>query len=128
MNAENPVDFNRVDVLPILPSLNFSQTREFYVEKLGFEAIEKTCDEYMGVRRDGLELHFWLCQDPTVCDSSSVFFRSENVWRLFEDFDGRGVEITRHVDENDQPVDKFHVRDPHGNLLLFGRRLGPPPA
>lgn len=125
MNAENPVDFTRVDVLPILPSLNFSQTRQFYVEKLGFEAVEGVCEEYMSVRRDGLELHFWNCQDPSLCESSSVFFRSDSVWQLFDDFDSRGVELTRHIDEFDRPIDKFHVRDPHGNLLLFGRRLGP---
>lgn len=124
MNAINPVDLGGVDVTPILPSLNFSQTRDFYVDALGFEQQPAACEEYLVLRRGRMVLHFWSCDDPHMAVNSSVFIRSDSLTPLYEEFVARGVDgLVRIEDEDgDEKIARFYIRDPHGNLLLFGRR------
>jgi len=124
MNAINPVDLGGVDVTPILPSLNFSQTRDFYVNALGFEQHSPGCDAYLVLRRGRMVLHFWNCDDPHMATNSSVFIRSDSLTPLYEEFVARGVDGLVRVEDEDgeEKIARFYIRDPHGNLLLFGRR------
>lgn len=123
MNAITPVDLGGVDVTPILPSLSFSQTRDFYVNALGFEHHPAACEEYMVLRRGRMVLHFWNCSDPHMAVNSSVFIRSDSLNPLYEEFRARGVEgLMRIENEECGEIARFYIRDPHGNLLLFGRR------
>jgi Glyoxalase superfamily protein len=119
MKAHETIAAPIVKVVPILPSLDFSQTREFYVDNLGFEELYAACDDYLVIRRGGLELQFWLSDDPMQCQNSSVFFRTEALSDIYRDLCDRGIEAVKPADSlGDQG--RFHVRDPHGNLLLFG--------
>lgn len=128
MNAQQPVEKTILNAVPILPSLNFSETRNFYVGALGFDDVG--CDDldYLVVRRGGMELHFWLSDDPLQCQNSSVFFRAEALGEMYRDFCDRGIEAILSSDNSETCGDtiQFHIRDPHGNLLLFGA-VGPAP-
>lgn len=118
MNAQQPVAKTILNAVPILPSLNFTETRTFYVENLGFEEVGLDCLDYLVVRRGGMELHFWLSDDPVQCQNSSVFFRAETPTEIYRDFCDRGIEAIRPTDAQGEDM-RFHVRDPHGNLLMF---------
>ncbi len=118
MNVQPPVAKTILNAVPILPSLNFAETRNFYVEYLGFEDVGFDGLDYLVVRRDGMELHFWLSDDPLQCQNSSVFFRSDAPTEIYRDFCDRGIEAIRPADCQDGSI-RFHVRDPHGNLLMF---------
>lgn len=122
MNAEQPVAKTSLNAVPILPSLNFSETRNFYVDTLGFEDVGFDGLDYLVVRRGGMELHFWLSDDPLQCQNSSVFFRSEAPTEMYRDFCDRGIEAIRPSDTSGECGEslRFHIRDPHGNLLMFG--------
>jgi len=68
-------------------------------------------------------LHFWNCSDPHMAVNSSVFIRSDSLNPLYEEFRARGVEgLMRIENEECGQIARFYIRDPHGNLLLFGRR------
>ena len=123
MSAPQTVAKPTLNAVPILPSLNFSQTREFYVGNLGFEEIGIGCEDYMVVQRDGMELRFWLSDDPMHCENSSVFFVSGSPAEIYQDLVARGIEAIKSADCQDHPV-QFHVRDPHGNLLMFSEAPG----
>ena len=121
MNAMLSVDLDLVDVMPILPSLNLQETRRFYTQSLGFTEIELGCPDVLILVRGRIELHFNHCADPFLVNNSSVFLSCENVERLYEDFQRRGAEgLVRVTADGERPV-SFHIRDPHGNILLFGR-------
>ncbi|MFL0691401.1 MAG: glyoxalase superfamily protein [Agrobacterium tumefaciens] len=122
MNAQQPVAKTILNAVPILPSLNFSETRNFYVDTLGFEDVGLDGLDYLVVRRDGMELHFWLSDDPVQCQNSSVFFRAEALTEMYRDFCERGIEAIRPSDTSGDcgTTLRFHIRDPHGNLLMFG--------
>lgn len=122
MNAMNPADFSEVDVMPILPSLNFSQTRDFYINALGFEQRPVACEDYIVFRRGRMELQFWECRDPEISSNSSVFIRCNDVSYFYEELATRGVDGLRSTAEDGVGVARFYVRDPHGNLLMFGQR------
>ena len=67
--------------------------------------------------RGGLELQFWLSDDPMQCQNSSVFFRADTPTEIYRDFCDRGIEAIRPSDAQGEDI-RFHVRDPHGNLLM----------
>ncbi|MDH4442192.1 MAG: glyoxalase [Rhizobium sp.] len=119
MSAQHTVAEPILKVVPILPSLDFSQTRDFYVHNLGFEELYAACDDYLVIRRGGLELQFWLSDDPMQCQNSSVFFRSEALHAIYRDLCDRGIEAVVPSGSDGEQM-RFHVRDPHGNLLMFG--------
>ncbi|MCJ8238423.1 glyoxalase [Peteryoungia algae] len=123
MNAQQPIATTVLNAVPILPSLNFVETRNFYVENLGFEEVGLDCLDYLVVRRGGMELHFWLSDDPLQCQNSSVFFRATAPGEIYRDFCERGIEAICPSDTQGGDV-RFHVRDPHGNLLMFSG-MGP---
>jgi hypothetical protein len=123
MNAQQPIATTILNAVPILPSLNFLETRNFYVENLGFEEVGLDCLDYLVVRRGGMELHFWLSDDPLQCQNSSVFFRASTPSEIYRDFCERGIEAIRPSDAEGEDI-RFHVRDPHGNLLMFSG-MGP---
>lgn len=118
MGAEPSVDIDDIDVLPILPSLNFQETRTFYVDTLGFDELELSDDDYKIFRRGRMELGFWYCSDPYMAANSSVLFRSGALEALYSEYKSRGAA------GNMQSEDQFYVRDPHGNVLMFVRRDG----
>lgn len=103
---------------PVLPSLNLTESLQFYTTVLGFrEAL--SMDGYVIVERDGAEIHFWPCQERHLCENSSCYIRTPNTAALHEEFIGKGLRI-------DPPVTRawgmkeLYVIDPHGNLLKFG--------
>ncbi|MDQ0421968.1 hypothetical protein J2045_003012 [Peteryoungia aggregata LMG 23059] len=118
MNAHPTVATAILNAVPILPSLDFNETRSFYVDNLGFEDVGLDCLDYLVVRRGGMELHFWLSDDPMQCQNSSVFFRADTPVEIYRDFCERGIEAVRPSDTRGGEM-RFHVRDPHGNLLMF---------
>ncbi|MGL3607269.1 glyoxalase [Rhizobium sp. G187] len=123
MNAPDTIARPTLNAVPILPSLDFSQTRDFYVGNLGFEEVAAACDDYLVVQRDGLELHFWLSDDPLQCESTSVFFRTGAPADFYRDLRERGIDAIMPQSDKEHPV-RFHVRDPHGNLLMFADAVG----
>jgi extradiol dioxygenase family protein len=124
MNAQQPVATTILNAVPILPSLDFNETRHFYVDALGFEDVGLDCLDYLVVRRGGLELHFWLSDDPMQCQNSSVFFRADTPVDIYRDFCDRGIEAIRPSGVAAEEM-RFHVRDPHGNLLMFSGMMSP---
>ncbi|MDH4414464.1 MAG: glyoxalase [Rhizobium sp.] len=122
MTAQQHAAKTILNVVPILPSLNFSETRKFYVGTLGFEDVGLDGLDYLVVRRGCMELHFWLSDDPLQCQNSSVFFRADAPTEIYRDFCDRGIEAIRPSDDCGESGGgvRFHIRDPHGNLLMFG--------
>jgi catechol 2,3-dioxygenase-like lactoylglutathione lyase family enzyme len=56
-------DPDRIEVLPVLPSLDIAETLAFYRDQLGFAKIVHQTPDYLILRRGEMELHFWLTDD-----------------------------------------------------------------
>ena len=62
------------DAHPILPCLNLEETIAFY-DKLGFALGNLFRDQYLILHRDGIQLHFWKCNDRKLAESSGCYIR-----------------------------------------------------
>jgi catechol 2,3-dioxygenase-like lactoylglutathione lyase family enzyme len=105
---------------PILPAADVAATAAWYRDKLGFE-LHLDHGDYAILVRDGIELHFWQCEDRNIAENSSVYLR-------VEDIDGMHAALSRAseggriapVTDREWGMREFYVWDPNGNLLRFG--------
>ncbi len=116
--AENP---DRIEVLPVLPSLHIDETLVFYRDELGFSQIVYQAPDYLIVRRDDMELHFWLADDRSLCERTSVYLRGGGIGALHAEYAARGVKSLTKLEVRPWNMEEFYIHDPHGNLLRFGR-------
>ncbi|WP_349435287.1 VOC family protein [Pararhizobium sp. A13] len=114
-------DDDRIEVLPVLPSLNIPETLSFYRDKLGFGTLVYETEDYLILRRDGMELHFWLIDDRSLCEKTSVYLRGGGIADLHREFAARGVDRLSEMALRPWNMEEFYIHDPHGNLLRFGR-------
>lgn len=70
-------DPDRVEVLPVLPSLDLEESLAFYRDDLGFDRILHQSPDYLILRRDEMELHFWLARVRALCEATSVYLRGD---------------------------------------------------
>src|SRR3954471_4344407 len=76
--------------IPKLASLNIERSVAFF-ERLGF-ARRYFDKDYGIVERDGVQLHFWLCADPSIPKETACRIEVEGAQR------GRSASHVRHVD------------------------------
>ncbi|MBI1261015.1 MAG: VOC family protein [Rhizobiales bacterium] len=111
--------------IPVLASLNIDESRRFYTEKLGF--VAELYGDYLIVRRDEIELHFWLADDRIHPENTSCYIRGGQVPALYDDLSTRGIGVDPIGQERLSEfvvrpwgMKEFYVWDVHGNLLKFG--------
>ncbi|EER59794.1 Glyoxalase/bleomycin resistance protein/dioxygenase [Acidovorax delafieldii 2AN] len=106
--------------VPVLASLDLSETEAFYRERLGF-ACALRANGYLIVARDGCELHFWPCAERHIAENTSCYVRGDTR-ALHAEFTARGLSLTP-PEERAWGMRELYVIDPHGNLLKFGEPL-----
>ena len=116
-------DIRLLLTIPVLPVLSIEDTLAYYEGRLGFRRyIDST--EYAGVELDGLQIHFWQCNDANLPQNSSCRINVAGVDALYGRFLAAGV-----VGESDAPEEKpwgfreFAVKDPSGNLVWFAEEI-----
>lgn len=105
--------------IPVLASLDLAETRTFYADQLGFAATYGD-DNYLIVRRDDMELHFWKTDDRLFPENTSCYIRGGQVAALYEEYSRRGVPTLSPFLVRPWSMKEFYIHDPHGNLLKFG--------
>jgi catechol 2,3-dioxygenase-like lactoylglutathione lyase family enzyme len=106
--------------IPILPSPDIEATKAFYTQSLGFEAIYHVAEQYLIVRRNEMEIHFWYTADRALPEVSSCYIRGGEIAALHAEFSNRGVKKLSPFEVRLWNMKEFYVHDPHGNLLRFG--------
>lgn len=104
--------------IPVLASLDIDESLAFYTRQLGFTASRH--GDYLLVRRDDMELHFWLAKDRIHPENTSCYVRGGQVAALYEEYRARGVPRLSSFEVRPWDMKEFHIHDPHGNLLRFG--------
>jgi catechol 2,3-dioxygenase-like lactoylglutathione lyase family enzyme len=77
---------DRIEVLPVLPSLDIDETLAFYGGALGFAEIVYQAPDYLILRRDDMELHFWRTEDAALCEKTSVYLRGGGIGALHAEY------------------------------------------
>lgn len=105
--------------IPVLASLAIEESRSFYGDRLGFAVVYQD-DDYLIVRRDHMELHFWRTDDRRFPENTSCYIRGGQVASLHEEFAAAGVPRLSAFEAKPWTMTEFTLHDPHGNLLRFG--------
>ena len=105
--------------IPVLASLDIAETRDFYVDRLGFKS-DYAAGDYLIVKRDDMEIHFWKTDDRRFPENTSCYIRGGQVPALYEEFRQRDVPRLSAFLVRPWNMKEFYVHDPHGNLLKFG--------
>ena len=106
--------------IPVMPSPDIGESRDFYRDRLGFEIIGPDMDDYLIVRRGEIEIHFWKTDDRKLPEVTSCYIRGGEVPALHVEFSARGVERLSPFTVRPWNMKEFYIHDPHGNLLRFG--------
>ena len=107
-----------VAAIPKLASLDIERSLAFF-ERLGFER-KGSYPDYGIIQRDGLQIHFWLCDDPRVPRETGCRIMVEGIDALYERYSAEGV-IHPNGELSVKPwgVREFSILDVDGNLLTF---------
>ncbi|HPF13977.1 MAG: VOC family protein [Planctomycetes bacterium] len=117
------------EVHPILPVLDIEAAIQFYTERLGFRLAFRDPsgpDNYVGVRRDGVELHFQYQREVDMPPRGSIMIRFlvDDPDALFAEYQSSG-EFDKPTSVEDKPwgTREFALMDPNGHGLTFYRDL-----
>jgi catechol 2,3-dioxygenase-like lactoylglutathione lyase family enzyme len=105
--------------IPVLASLDIRASCAFYVDKLGFSATYQD-DDYLIVRRNEMEIHFWRTDNRDYPENTSCYIRGGQVPALYDEFKSRDVPKLSPFAVRPWNMKEFYIHDPHGNLLRFG--------
>ena len=106
--------------IPVLPSLDLGETRAFYQDLLRFDVVYED-ETRLILRRGAMELHFWPTDNRDLCENSSTYIRGGGIDALYEEYQSAGVPRLSPFEVRPWNMKEFHLLDPHGTLLAFGR-------
>jgi len=115
-------------IAPQFFTTDLSKTLSYYKDSLGFECLGTWHDPpvYAIVARDDHRIHFRLAGPPTPSPDKyadellDAYLIVESADALYAEYDTRGVEFTRRLDDTPWQTREFVVKDCDGRLLAFG--------
>jgi catechol 2,3-dioxygenase-like lactoylglutathione lyase family enzyme len=112
--------------IPILTVRDLSQSRDFFVGKLGFDLDFEWGSpvSYIGLRRDDVVIHAITAptswQEPGTANISIMI---SEVDAYHAHCRKQGVEILVEPDDRSYRLRDFSVKDPDGNIINFGSEI-----
>ena len=109
---------------PVLKSEDYSRSRAFYVDVLGFGIAEEGGDPpRFGIFERGRSVLFvdaWHGAPQPVAGTWDAYIHVTDLEALHAEFEARGAPITRPIEDTVYGMREFEVTDPDGNVLCFG--------
>jgi catechol 2,3-dioxygenase-like lactoylglutathione lyase family enzyme len=110
---------------PKLPMRNKAATKDFYINKLGFQNVGSSdYDGYLMVKKDNIEIHFFEFKEIDHKENySGVYIRTDNIDNLYQSLLNNKVSIHPNGPLETKPWGQreFALLDPDNNLLTFGQ-------
>jgi len=104
--------------IPMLPTTNMEQALTFY-EHLGFQALYHSADYAIFVR-DTIELHIWLCLDPSISGHSACRINVRGIEALYQDLRQKDLlKPDASVTQKPWGTYEFEVFSPEQVIITF---------
>ena len=115
------------DIHPKLPMRNKSITRDFYINKLGFQEFGSAdFDGYLMVQKDRIQIHFFAFKelDPTE-NYGQVYIRTDAIAEWYQLALDNKINMPQagHLQIKPWQQKEFSLLDPDHNLLTFGQSM-----
>jgi hypothetical protein len=115
------------NVNPKLPMRDKAVTREFYINRLGFQEFGSADFEgYLMVERDHIQIHFFEFKDLDPKENyGQVYIRTDNIDQLYQAMLYKKLSIHPSGQLQIKPwgQKEFSMLDPDNNLLTFGQSI-----
>lgn len=114
------------DINPKLPMRNKIITREFYIDKLGFQQFGNDYDGYLMVEKDNIQIHFFEFKELDPKENyGQVYIRTDNIDNLYQLMLDKKISIhpAGHLKTKPWKQKEFSMLDPDNNLLTFGQSI-----
>ena len=115
--------------IPVIAVSDSRRAEDYYCRILGFTKLfayhpDQTKAEpcYISVGRDGVVLHLQSFK-PERAGMTDAFIYVENVDGLFAEFSGKGANCLLPPTDQSWNNREMGIRDPDGNVLVFGTPL-----
>src|SRR6478752_742916 len=111
---------------PKLPMRNKDVTRDYYINKLGFEQFGGDYDEYLMLQKDNIQIHFFEYKELDPKENyGQVYIRTNDIETLYQSMLDKKVSIHPAGDLQTKPwrQKEFSLLDPDNNLLTFGQSV-----
>lgn len=113
------------EINPKLPMRNKSATKNFYLDKLGFEEIGSSDYEgYLMVQRDNIQIHFFEFKELDSRNNyGQVYIRTDEIDKIYQSMVDKKISIQPAGNLQIKPwgQKEFSLLDPDNNLLTFGQ-------
>lgn len=115
------------EINPKLPMRDKAITKDFYLNKLGFEEIGTVDFEgYLMIQKDKVQIHFFEFKqiDPEG-NYGQVYIRTSEIDKLYHSFMDKKINIhpAGELQTKAWGQKEFSVLDPDNNLLTFGQSI-----
>ena len=115
------------NIHPKLPMRDKAVTRDFYLNKLGFEEFGMAdFPGYLMVEKDGIQIHFFEFKDLNPFENyGQVYIRTDNAEKWYELALEKKLDIPTlgHLEVKHWRQKEFALLDPDHNLLTFGEAV-----
>ncbi len=112
---------------PKLPMRNKEATKDFYLNKLGFQIFgNDDYAEYLMIEKDGLQIHFFDFKELDPKENyGQVYIRTNDIDGLYQTYldTKTTVHPNGHLKVKPWGQKEFSVLDPDNNLLTFGQTI-----
>jgi len=112
---------------PRLPMRNKAATKDFYINKLGFQNVgDSDYEDYLMVEKDSIEIHFFEFKEIDPKENyAGVYIRTDNIDGLYQSLLDNNVRIHPNGPLETKPWGQreFALLDPDNNLLTFGQSM-----
>ena len=116
-----------IDINPKLPMRDKAITRDYYVNKLGFEDIgAEDFEGYLMVQKDNIQIHFFEFKELDPKENyGQVYIRTNDIDNLYQSLVNNKVSIHPNGPLQTKPwgQKEFALLDPDNNLLTFGQSI-----
>jgi hypothetical protein len=115
------------DINPKLPMRDKNVTKDFYINKLGFEQFgDADFDGYLMVQKDCIQIHFFEFKELDSKENyGQVYIRTDSIEDLYQFVLDRKITVHPSGKLQIKPwlQKEFSLLDPDNNLLTFGQAL-----
>ena len=109
-------------VIPKLPMRNKIETKNFYINQLGFKEIGDY-DYYLMLEKDNFEIHFFEFKDLNPLENyGQIYIRTHNIEELFAFIKSKNLKPTKLEHKPWRQIE-FSILDPDHNLITFGQNF-----
>lgn len=114
-------------IIPKLPMRNKEITRNFYLNRLGFEEVEtQDFAGYLMVKKDQIEIHFFEYKEMNPLENDGqIYIRTDDIQHLYRFYLDNRIPVHPNGSLAVKPwgQQEFSILDPDHNLLTFGQKV-----